>query len=182
MSNKKNKDMKIKKNDSEFTIFDTRTVYDYSYEEYKERCEENDMEVHEEDTQGYYDDLNTFFSWDREDFFDSLEHSTLNNKGSVMITGDLGLWNGRHEISPVLCNTLRDAIWKCIDNMDDFSIEYYHGQINVSGFHHDGCNTFELHLLSVNGQKAVERQKYSYYDYEPRLWWFKQFKEADIDL
>lgn len=171
--------MKYTKNTANFTIFDSSC--DYDYEDYKEMCEMNDWEIHPEGSNGYWDTMARIREFECEDFWDNLRYSGI--KGRVMITGHLGLWNGRPEIVPVLADNLYEAVSKCIDgDIMDFKLTYNCGVIEVEAYHHDGCNYFELHLLSKRGEDEASRPKYWYYgeDYEVRNWWFKQFKENDI--
>lgn len=64
----------------------------------------------------------------------------------VVITGELGLWNGIHEIRPVEDITLKEAIEKCGRDADDIAI--YAAKDNsyfyIEAYHHDGTNCFGL--------------------------------------
>ena len=92
-----------------------------------------------------------------------------------MITGSLGLWNGRPTIAPVLCNNLVEAIEKCFGSCDDLEVNLENGHLEVLAKHHDGTNCFEIHILSKKGLREVERPKYTWCgeEYEPKPYWFK---------
>lgn len=62
----------------------------------------------------------------------------------VTVNGSLGLWNGRREVKAKE-DDLWTAIEKCISGCDDFTI-YQTGKhtLEVTGYHHDGTNSFKL--------------------------------------
>lgn len=68
--------------------------------------------------------------------------------GPVVITGTLGLWDGKHEIQPVECEDIRSAIYKCIGrdgellSPDDLFING--DTVRVIVHHHDGQNVFTI--------------------------------------
>lgn len=82
---------------------------------------------------------------DRDDFFDNLR---CEKYGRTKITGSVGCWDGRHEIMPVWCDTLKDAIWKCADGQDGFTVVAWKSKICVTSWNHDsryhGPNSFVL--------------------------------------
>lgn len=63
----------------------------------------------------------------------------------VKIDGNLGLWDGCHKIRPEEENTWKEAIDRCLKNMDSFEI-YQSGKytIYIDAHHHDGTNRFKL--------------------------------------
>lgn len=68
--------------------------------------------------------------------------------GAATITGSVGSWDGRHEIMPVTCKSLHDAIWKCIEKQDSFIIKIWKTKIEVDTYNHDsqyhGGNHFTI--------------------------------------
>ena len=63
----------------------------------------------------------------------------------VKIDGNLGLWDGCHKIRPEEENTWKEAIDRCLKNMDSFEI-YQSGKytLYIDAHHHDGTNRFKL--------------------------------------
>lgn len=148
---------------------------EYSYEDYCEYCEDNDIEPKGEDSDDYWDYVYESRDNDFDNFKDNMEYSKFKGQ-PCMITGSLGLWNGNPTIVPVLCDDIMDAIDKCLDNRFSFECEIVlnDGHIDVNIHHHDGTNCFEIWLLSKKGQREVERPIYKWEkDYEPKRDWFK---------
>ena len=151
--------------------YDSMAWLSLSYDDYKEWCEEMEEEIHPEHSEKYWDQCRRIFENDWDDFKCNMKYSKWNVP--CMITGSLGLWNGRPNIAPVYCKTLIDAIAKCSDRCDDAEVNLKDGYIEVLGKHHDGTNCFEIHILSKKGLREVERPKYYYEDYDIKPWWFK---------
>ena len=166
----------MKRNIINTTYFDS--LYygnEYSYEEYKEMCEECGWECHEEGSTGYWRDMAELTESDWDAFKGNMEYSKYKGQ-PCMITGALGLWNGHPTIVPVKCDDIMEAIEKCLDNNYSFEYEILlkDGHIEVNVSHHDGTNCFEIHLLSKKGIKESSRPIYEWEkDYEPKRWWFK---------
>ena len=145
-----------------YELFDTRWWLNFDYKDYVAECEDLGKKAYPEDSNEYwnwiYDTTNMY--WD--DFKDNLKYCTKYNNCPCMITGKLGLWNGNPDIVPVYKNTIWDAIMKCISggSIQDYLIEMYDGHIVVYAYHHDGCNTFDIHLLSKRGIEEVNREKF----------------------
>jgi hypothetical protein len=141
------------------TYFDN---YNIDFDEYKsafqdsnEYTDEQMEEVSENDIWRWIDEeLN--FEW--ECFEDNIRYSD-NNKNACVITGHLGLWLGKRDIEPTCCKTIWEAISKCVNNMDYVIVKQVNGHLEVTGIHHDGSNTFDIHLLNDKGYYAEERIK-----------------------
>lgn len=141
----------------------TRCIYssidNYSYEDYKEWCEDMGETPCEEHSSAYIDWINRMV----EDYWDDLlaNIKSSKNNGRCVITGSLGLWWGRPEIEEVECETLVDAIKKC--NQNDY-IEVFEneedGSVEVHSIHHDGTNVFNIYPL-----KDGKKSKYPKYLY-----------------
>lgn len=154
-------------------IYDSQA--DYTYEDYCEWCEDNEIEPKGEYSNDYFRYLADCRSNDYDDFKSNMSYSKFKDE-PCMIVGSLGLWHGRPEIVPVKCDTLEEAIEKCLDNRFDFECEIVlnDGHVDVNIHHHDGTNCFEIWLLSKKGKREVERPIYQWEkDYEPKRWWFK---------
>lgn len=86
----------------------------------------------------------------------NLVYSSLANV-PVVITGSLGLWDGRHEIKPVKCDTLQEALGKCCnDDIEDIEIyEDRYGNFLLNCYHHDGTNHFLIKRWTPKGRRCL---------------------------
>ena len=157
------------------TLFDSLSYYtNFSYDEYVDMCEECNWDCHEEDSEGYWEDLATLTEQDWDTFKDNMAYSKFKGQ-KCMIIGSLGLWHGNHTIVPVLCNDIMEAIERCLDCSSQIECEIIleNGHVEVRVHHHDGTNCFEIWLLSKKGLREIERPKYECEDYNPNRTWFK---------
>lgn len=144
---------------NKFNIIDTDIDLSDEYNTYKEECEMNGIEAQEETSSDFYewqaDTANRYVC----DEWANLRCYKYNKP--VIITGTLGLWNGDHDIAPVIVtssntknNTIYSAISKCVgSSSDDYDAKYEDGVIYVNAYHHDGRNRFEVWGLSAKGLK-----------------------------
>lgn len=145
------------------TLIDTRGDSGYDYESYIEYCKYNDIEPKAENSDEFWEYVSLCKNTDYEDLFVNLHSAT---DKSVVIQGELGFWNGKREIVPVLKmgdstdTALACAIKKCLKNSDleDFSIVLEDGIIKVYGYHHDGTHSFNICPLSSEGEEYVVRK------------------------
>ena len=72
----------------------------------------------------------------------------------VVITGALGLWNGKHTIIPTREDNLEDAFWRCASDMERVEIYDNNGVIEINAYHHDGGNSFSIYQLNSKGVNA----------------------------
>ena len=158
-------------------LYDSQWWLDFTYDEYKDVCEDNDWEVHEENSSDYWEQINILSEWDWDAFISNMEYSKYGND-KVMIVGTLGLWDGRHNIKAEVANNVVDAIEKCVGSSDDVEVRLIDGHLEVIGKHHDGTNCFDIYFLSKRGLTEVEREKYTWYgeEYNIKDWWFKKVK------
>lgn len=177
-----------------FTLLDTTETYEYS--EYVDFCECNEITPEPEDSDDYWKWVSDERQRSIEDFLMNLRYARFNEE-PVLITGSLGLWNGRREIYPMLIESsdyekrhngewkynnpaLLKAIEKCMNNMTDVKVEYANGEIVVHGYHHDGTNIFTINKLSKKGKisvfNAVEKGK----QIDPKPYMFGKFAEEDL--
>ena len=185
-------------NKNEFVIYDSQM--ELSYEEYVDYCETNEIEPHEDCSSEYYSWVSSMRQEYGEDLMQNIAWSKIDYP--LLITGTLGLWDGRHEIYSVPVKSsgygkmystgyrgydvpsIKEAIEKCIRNSDilDYEVRYENGVIIVIAKHHDGVNRFEIHKLSQKGvrgmQAAENRGEYCY----PKDWWFAKIKLDEIDF
>ena len=121
-----------------------------SYSDYVEFCKMVDLPVCSEDSNDYFNYLDDSRADENEAFLDNCEEEKQCNV-PVVITGSLGLWNGNPEIIPVRRETVVDAIHRCLWKCDDIRVEYGNGIIYLSGYHHDGTNSFMIRPLTEKG-------------------------------
>ncbi len=157
----------------------------YTYEDYKEWCDECDVDcIYEEGSTEFYD-------WVHEQIDEDINCDKINMKDSeyaernFIITGSLGLWDGKHNIKPVFCHGLCEVIDKCIEGRDIWDYDVFlnddEDYITVHAKHHDGTNVFEIHMLTREGAEAWEKayEEYEYGDADfPELKeeWFEKIE------
>ena len=122
----------------------------YSLQELKE-LKENLKENFAEDFEGMDEEaldeaVVENINQDWECFIDNVTYSNLGTLECV-ITGDLGLWDGKHTIQPVYAN-LGQCITKCVSNGDEVEIYEEDGELKIDAYHHDGTNHFTINLES----------------------------------
>lgn len=127
-----------------------------SYSDYLQYCKENEIEPADENSSKFWDWCAETTQMDFDDLLSNLSHSNESNI-PVVITGSLGLWNGRPTICPVVCDNVHDAILKCLGNCDDIKVILEYGELNVCAYHHDGRNCFTINKLSKKGRDYIER-------------------------
>ena len=167
----------------------------YDYESYLEYCEANDFTAGSEDSMEYWEYVSDMQKQDIEDALIFFDDNTDEN-ARVMITGELGLWNGRKTIVPVVIESekiynsrvgysvyssaLTRAVEKCMSNMDnvDCLFDDETGCVVVEAHHHDGCNTFYIKKLSDFGKNAMALSDDD--DYTITDEWFEPFKEEEL--
>lgn len=138
-----------------YTLVDT--TYIRSYEDYVDNCEANKVQPQGEDSNDYWDFVSDCQQIEWDDFLLNLGHSKINTEYYWIISGSLGLWFGTRDIELVKCNTLEEAIRKCIGSCDDVIIEKEGNAVHVTGLHHDGRNHFEIRALSDLGNDRFNR-------------------------
>jgi hypothetical protein len=178
-------------------IIFTTDVLSYEYSDYVEHCKGNGVEPSSEDSQDFWDWVYEMIEFDMDDAYTNIDCKSDKNT-TVVITGSLGLWNGRPDIEPVFVESesifnsktkqriydsaLKLAIQKCGEGMND--VECYlddeTGCVEVIGHHHDGTNHFYIYKLSEFGRKAKEDAEDNEEDYNVTEEWFDKFTEEDL--
>ena len=137
-----------------YTILDNRA--EPSYEDYLADLTDRGLNYEEDDVPDYDE-------WAADEAEDLYECDLSNiewcraYKVPVLIEGSLGLWWGKPTIEPVHCDSVYDAVKRCIgEDIDYIKAEYDNGLIRVYATHHDGTNCFTIKGLS---QKGVEKKK-----------------------
>ena len=101
-----------------------------------------------------YDQLE--YMWD--EFMSELDEYEYNNDTECVVIGSVGRWNGRFNIEVSYFDTLKDAILKCIEKCDYYTIIEENGVIKITARHHDGSNEFEIRRLTKLGIEAYEEE------------------------
>lgn len=159
-----------------FTIAST-DILQFKYDDYVDWCEEIDKEPQPGHS-------NEFWNWcfDQRDEkwecdMDNIKYCKQYNIPCVL-TGCLGLYNGRPDILPIKFDNVYDAIQKCFDrSIVDLDVEWDDGIINVYAHHHDGTNCFEIHALSkkgINKFKSAENRWVDVYAENIKEWDIKR--------
>ena len=150
----------------------------YSYEDYKRYCREfldcEDIEIPAEDSEEYYSWQRFEIENDWENFMYEVEQydKKVKESNGFVINGTLGLWDGKHDIQPVLVDTLKQAIEKCIAKCDYIEISYDPDEdvIEVVASHHDGTNVFTIEEVKYDieavGLGDLEKVKYTFMEME----------------
>ena len=122
----------------------------YTFDEYKKYLFESgnvsfeDIPVCEDED--FYEWVNDGIDEDFRDLKENIKYSGYNTE--CYITGSVGLWCGRREIAKTYCDTVIDAIEKCIKGQDDFEIYIDGNAIYVNSYNHDsqyhGGNNFKI--------------------------------------
>jgi hypothetical protein len=122
----------------------------YTLELYREEMEQSgDFSYEElpfEENEDFWEWANRCVNDDFDDLIDNIKYGKFNTE--CYITGSVGLWYGRREIAKTDCDTLIDAINKCINGQDDFEIYADGHAIYVNSYNHDsqyhGGNEFKI--------------------------------------
>ena len=129
----------------------TTSTDGYSYEDYLEYCEMNDMEPGDKDSMEFFEWLEDAARMDYEADLYHIMHCKSYNV-PVVVCGTVGLWNGRHEIVPTRVESVYEAIQRCYGrSIDDLEAVWEDGVITVYAYHHDGTNVFEINALNKKG-------------------------------
>ena len=177
-----------------FTLLDTTEMLEYA--DYVNFCEANEITPEPENSDDYWNWVSEERQHNVEDFLLNLQYAKINEE-PVMITGSLGLCDGRREIYPMLVKgseyekrnngewkyknpAIKNAIEKCMNGMDDVKVEYANGDIVVHGYHHDGTNIFTIHKLSKKGMKIVLNAEENGKTIDPKPYMFGKFTEEDL--
>ena len=129
-------------------LFDNSNYDNYDYDAYLEYCHEMDETPGEVDSQEYIE-------WERDtentDWCNALNDFKEKElvDYDVLVTGTLGLWDGKHKIEPKIFRDFDEAI----SAMCQDSIEVKISQIDeftwkLENWHHDGKNEFIFRFLA----------------------------------
>jgi hypothetical protein len=165
------------------TIFDSqRTI---NMEELKEYCSDYEIKTPKENSEAYWELINRIREDEWEYFEEDVKHNFEISDEYFILTGSLGLWDGRHEIAAHIFSNLWNAIMRCNGrDINDLKVTLdSNGIINVYAYHHDGCNCFEIHALSKKGiefaKRNIEVEGYKFY-WKNQTYLFRKIKPEDL--
>lgn len=92
-----------------------------------------------------------------EEFIEEIEYSDVAQRPCV-VCGTVGTWRGDRTICAKRFDNMKDAIYACVNHCDEVVISQRASNILVDGYHHDGTNHFEIHILNGKGVRADENR------------------------
>lgn len=163
-------------------LISTRWTEDSWREAVEDFCEANNLQVPELGSSRSYELTQRLVDEDVEEFFDNLDDCKAEHD-TYMITGTLGLWYGKVELTHIpVRDSLKKSINGCLGrDIEDYQINLMpNGVIQLIAMHHDGRNYFEIRKLGNRVPKKVIDCVGKYYDGEVRDYWFEKIKIEDI--
>lgn len=91
------------------------------------------------------------------EFIEEIEYSEVAQRPCV-VCGTVGTWQGDRAICAKRFDNLKDAIYACVNPCGAVVISQRASNIIVDGYHHDGTNHFEIHVLNDKGVRADENR------------------------
>ena len=109
-------------------------------------------------TETLYGYATTQMQYEVDDFWYGLQKA--NEESSYIdyyvVTGSLGLWNGRHSGICETFDNLFAALSKCSADAYDIVVKYENNALHFEAHHHDGTNIFEIRNLSYDDYYKVK--------------------------
>lgn len=91
------------------------------------------------------------------EFIEEIEYSEVAQRPCV-VCGTVGTWQGDRAICAKRFDNLKYAIYACVKPCGEVVISQRASNIIVDGYHHDGTNHFEIHVLNDKGVRADENR------------------------
>ena len=92
-----------------------------------------------------------------EDFYADLEYIFKND--CYLLTGVCGRWNGPAEGGKFIHSA--SELLDCIRHLDYIKIYDENGHLKISGFHHDGSDSYEIKRLTSKGYELACRNYFA---------------------
>lgn len=111
-------------------------------DDYKESCENNDMEYDPNDDYAIYEWM---METNKEYFYDECMNLDKVVEGRILVIADLGLWNGRRSAYKIIdSGNIKDILGFTYD-----CAEFYGDGYNIRGteVHHDGTNHYLYRVI-----------------------------------
>lgn len=112
--------------------------------------------------EGTDEEINEYYAEYIDDFLANMQYAKDKDGNDlwgakVVISGTLGLWDGKKTIVPEVAKDFEHALWLCIDNADYCKVYKEYSKIIIEATHHDGTNVFTLQFLTEDAE-----MKYNY--------------------
>ena len=112
--------------------------------------------------EGTDEEINEYYAEYIDDFLANMQYAKDKDGNDlwgakVVISGTLGLWDGKKTIVPEVAKDFEHALWLCIDNADYCKVYKEYSKIIIETTHHDGTNVFTLQFLTEDAE-----MKYNY--------------------
>lgn len=147
-----------------------RVIYD-NYNLYNNYSDETIIEILEED--GYEkEEITESMIFDRRDALNDedwelgkecLKEFFLDYTGKWIMTGNLGLWDGKHPAG-IVFDTFDDFFYKATSDCLYWKFWDENGHLYFQCSHHDGTNCFEIKQMTERGEKYLENWEYGDWD------------------
>ena len=141
-------------NDMETRSFEA--TKDYLFETFAE--EEGWLSIDEiPDCVVYHEiELEQRSEWD--DFMADLDY--IFSKDTYLLTGTCGRWNGPAEAGKFI--TSKDELLDCIRHLDFIKFYDKDGRFYISGYHHDGSDSYEMKRLTKKGYEFANNNYFAH--------------------
>ena len=106
----------------------------------------------------YYDSIsNEVTNRPMEYLYDAI--SDNGNNSPCVITGELSYKGGSYVVVPTSCDTICDAIKKCVDGKEKYEIAQFNGHLEITSVNKDISCFLMVYLLNPKGISAMDRIK-----------------------
>lgn len=154
-------------------LIDTYCDGGYTYDDYKEWCEINDIEPDGEGSTAFWKWIGEQFENDWGDLNDNIKYS--NNNGRCLVGGALGRWDGKHGVIPKIFGSLVEALGNLAKDYDAVQAWETEGGIEFHGLHHDGTDIF--FIRPINERRAAGKSDDDICYAKHPYWYTKRYPE-----
>lgn len=105
-----------------------------------------------------YEEISFMQDIDYQYFSDKLNE--LFKDGYCIITGTCGRWNGKVQGGKFL--TCIDDFRQFVSHLDKIKIVDENGHLIITGYHHDGCDRYELKKLTRKGYEYADNNYFAH--------------------
>lgn len=171
---------------SKFIIGIDETEDYYTIEDYYD-CMFYDTELTKEDFINEYEDSNEFYEWMQYSSNDYIQEQfeevkkeadkILEQKQFVKVEGMNRRWNGSREIDQIIEETNLDDIISEHIEIDRLAVNVYNDRVEVSNYHHDGCNSYTF--IPFSYEDLTKKELLSLIDKEHYEWYEEKLYKAN---
>lgn len=169
---------RLAEKDGRILLTTTRDTFEYS--DYVEWCEANGLMPQGEDSED-------FCRWCSETSLNQYEDDVTHMKASsnlerrFVITGTVGRWNGRFDVTPELERSFEVAFDRCTKGVDDVDVFCTERYIEVHGHHHDATNILYLWPVKVTANDDALQRRLDDGTFDPEGAYDPRFLERITD-